>query len=225
MQHTLDRAVLAAADLDQEREAQQVVEDYFDKAGLTSALKNVDVDQGLNYKTIAVEAEVTTTAPYLDILYRWVKTGQNIEALSLTEEELDAYRFRLKDPYATELEIYRLAEAERDLAAAAAPQTNTITSSATGAAEERVSNVEIAMVLDVSGSMGSNNRMPRLKTAANEFIDTVLQDDTEDLVSVSIVPYDEGVSLGSGFYNSTGVSSVRPATMTAFRFSARTTPS
>ena len=40
-------------------------------------------------------------------------------------------------------------------------------------AEQRVNNVQVTMVLDVSGSMNSNNRMTNLKTAATQFVATV----------------------------------------------------
>ena len=57
LQHTLDQAVLAAADLDQLSPPAQVVADYFEKAGLTNAeLLTTVVDEGLNYR------EVTATA-------------------------------------------------------------------------------------------------------------------------------------------------------------------
>ena len=57
LQHTLDQAVLAAADLDQMSPPAQVVADYFEKAGLTNAeLLTTVVDEGLNYR------EVTATA-------------------------------------------------------------------------------------------------------------------------------------------------------------------
>lgn len=215
MQNTLDRAVLAAADLDQERPAADVVADYFEMAGLSSTLKSVNVDEGLNYKSISVEAEVSTTAPYLDMMTRWMQTNRNLgEARGMDPDDpnrvnkdnnYNEYATRIAQQTVTadgvEIQLERQRDAADELAQYRADTTKTITTSVAGAAEERVSNVEISMVLDVSGSMGSNNRMTRLKTAAKEFIDTVLQDDTEDLVSVNIVPYDEHVSLGSGFYN------------------------
>src|SRR5690606_7570704 len=63
-------------------------------------------------------------------------------------------------------------------------------------AEQRVTNVEISLVLDISGSMASNNRINNLKTAATAFIDTVLNQDTENKISISIVPYNGQVKLG-----------------------------
>ncbi|MBE2275156.1 MAG: Tad domain-containing protein [Rhodobacteraceae bacterium] len=64
-------------------------------------------------------------------------------------------------------------------------------------AEQRVTNVEIALVLDVSGSMYNQiSRITNLKTAAKDFIDTVLDSDTENKISIAIVPYNGQVNLG-----------------------------
>lgn len=68
-------------------------------------------------------------------------------------------------------------------------------------AEQRVTNVEISLVLDISGSMASNNRINNLKTAASEFIDTVLDQDTENKISISIVPYNGQVNLGPALFS------------------------
>ncbi len=63
-------------------------------------------------------------------------------------------------------------------------------------AEQRIGNVEIALVLDISGSMNSNNRATNMKAAAKDFIDTVLGNDVEGRISISIVPYNGQVNLG-----------------------------
>lgn len=82
-------------------------------------------------------------------------------------------------------------------------------------AEQRVNNVEITLVLDVSGSMGSNNRLTNLKTSAREFVDTVLSSDAEEKISVAIVPFNGQVNLGtdlkaqySNLVNDPGVTNV-----------------
>jgi len=76
-----------------------------------------------------------------------------------------------------------------------------MTSPAIGAAEERVRNIEISMVLDISGSMGQNNRMTNMRPAARDFVAEVLAANTnvqnENLVSVSIVPYNGMVNSGA----------------------------
>ncbi|MDP2083832.1 MAG: vWA domain-containing protein, partial [Gemmobacter sp.] len=68
-------------------------------------------------------------------------------------------------------------------------------SNAAGAAEERRTNVEIALVLDISGSM-AGTKLTQLKSAAAEFITDVLAEDTENRVSISIVPYSGQVNIG-----------------------------
>lgn len=75
-------------------------------------------------------------------------------------------------------------------------------------AEQRVTNVEISLVLDISGSMASNNRINNLKTAASEFIDTVLDQDTENKISISIVPYNGQVNLGPVLFSKFNVTNV-----------------
>lgn len=64
-------------------------------------------------------------------------------------------------------------------------------------AEQRISNVEIMLVLDVSGSMNSNNRLVNLKAAATEFVDTVLANDVEQRISIGIVPFNGQINLGT----------------------------
>lgn len=67
---------------------------------------------------------------------------------------------------------------------------------ADSAAEQRISNVEVMMVLDVSGSMNSNNKLTTLKSAGREFINTVLSTDVDDKISIGIVPFNGQVNLG-----------------------------
>jgi hypothetical protein len=69
---------------------------------------------------------------------------------------------------------------------------------AAGTATEGRVNVEIVMVLDVSGSMNSNNRLVNLRPAAQEFVRLVTRDGTtgED-VAISIVTYDHQVNVGN----------------------------
>ncbi|VDC28586.1 TadE/TadG family type IV pilus assembly protein [Pseudogemmobacter humi] len=84
------------------------------------------------------------------------------------------------------------------------PTLNTMNASQ---AEQRISNVEIALVLDVSGSMYNDiTRITNLKSAAKDFIDMVLKNDTENKISISIVPYNGQVNLGPdifAMYNAT----------------------
>lgn len=149
LQNTADRAVLAAADLDQVQDAQGVVEDYFDAAGLRDYLISVDVEEGLNYRRVRATTQATIDTFFLNMV--------GIEQM---------------------------------------------VTPAAATAEERIQNVEISLVVDISGSMGSNNRLTNLKQAAREFIDTVIDEDQLDdtditgVTSLSIIPYQALVNIG-----------------------------
>jgi Putative Flp pilus-assembly TadE/G-like len=65
-------------------------------------------------------------------------------------------------------------------------------------AEQRISDIEIAMVLDISGSMiQTPSRIANLKVAAKEFVQSVLETDAEQRTSILMVPYNGQVNLGS----------------------------
>ncbi|PIE13683.1 MAG: hypothetical protein CSA70_04570 [Rhodobacterales bacterium] len=143
LQNTLDRAVLAAADLDQESPPADVVRDYFNKADLSASLADPTVDEGLNYRIVSAEAQTAITTQFTHML-----------------------------------------------------GIDTMYAPASSTAEERIEGVEISMVLDVSGSMHSNNRLTNLKPAARSFVDTVLALTDLDDISISLVPYNTQVSAG-----------------------------
>jgi Flp pilus assembly protein TadG len=80
-------------------------------------------------------------------------------------------------------------------------------------AEQRISNVEIALILDVSGSM-AGTKITNLKSAASEFVSTVLLNDADDRISIGLVPYNGQVNLGSVLaakYNMTATNGVADA--------------
>lgn len=145
LQNTLDRAVLAAADLEQQIDPTTLVQDYLTKMNLEDTLANVNisVDSGLNFRTVTAEAERTFNANFLQIL--------GFDQLKTT---------------------------------------------GLAAAEERISNIEISLILDISGSMGQNEKIDNLRNAATEFVDTVINNDDAGLTTISIVPYNATVSLG-----------------------------
>ncbi|MCA0964285.1 TadE/TadG family type IV pilus assembly protein [Salipiger bermudensis] len=143
IQNTLDRAVLAAADLDNELDAQGVVEDYMARMGLSDALVSVDVDEGLNYRTVTADGYRTMPSNFMQLIgIDNMQAGGHAQAM------------------------------------------------------ERINKVEVSMVLDISGSMDDGDKMAELQTAASDFVDTLLDDSTEDLVSISLVPYSEHVNAG-----------------------------
>ena len=73
--------------------------------------------------------------------------------------------------------------------------TNTVS-----VARESIGDVEISLVLDVSGSMNSYSRLTNLKAAAKDFVDTVYDASEPDAVTTSIIPYATQVNAGSALF-------------------------
>ncbi|MGO4915767.1 TadE/TadG family type IV pilus assembly protein [Pseudogemmobacter sp. W21_MBD1_M6] len=168
MQNTLDRAVLAGADLDQPLNSKAVVEDYFLKAGMSGYLVNVVPDNGMNYRKVSANSRARVPTMFLRLP----------EILGL-------------------------------------PSINQFSATASGAAEERIGNVEISLVLDVSGSMNQLSsptskgikKISRLHTAAEDFLNKTFDTIEPGKLSMSIVPYSSHVAAGQtllGYFNIDG---------------------
>lgn len=169
-QYTLDRAVLAAADISQTVDAQVVVDDYFAKAGVEY------------FDPVAVATKGTYN--------EWKKVVGTLNV-------------------ATDTWFMNMVGVEQ------------LKAPATATAEEKIGNVEISMVLDVSGSMnntvyndkGQNigTRLSLMRPAAQEFVTTMFTNvsgagTNQGKLSISLVPYAEQVNLGttvSSYFNLT----------------------
>lgn len=64
---------------------------------------------------------------------------------------------------------------------------------ARSAASERIPNLEISLVLDVSGSM-NGSKLRNLKSAAKEFVTTMMTGVDPDSVTISVVPFNQNVA-------------------------------
>lgn len=155
VQSTVDRAVLAAADLQQTLDADDVVLDYFAKAGMSEYISadDITVTPGVSlptsyYRIVRVEARTST--PVLYMPWEYIKAPED----------------------RTRLPVF-----------------------ASGQAEEVINNVEISLVLDVSGSMNSNSRLVNLKIAAKNFVDEMIDNSRDGRLSISIIPYATQVSI------------------------------
>lgn len=98
-------------------------------------------------------------------------------------------------------------------------------------AEEKRTNVEISLLLDVSGSMRWNSsgtfpghsakkRIDYLKPAAKGFLDTVLSDDAREYTSVSLVPYAGQVNVGPAIFDRLLRGTRRHSKSSCFEFTA-----
>lgn len=149
LQNTVDRASLAAADLQQKLDAKDVVKDYFRKAGLKPpADEDIIVTQAALGDYRKVEISVTEQMP------TWFMALVGVKKLST-------------------------------------PAAST--------AEESVGQIEISLVLDISGSMNDDRRLINLKPAAKSFVDQIFDSAEDGKVSISIIPYATQTSLGDNF--------------------------
>ena len=82
---------------------------------------------------------------------------------------------------------------------------DTITVGVKSSAYQAIPNLEIALVLDISSSM-RGSRLESLKTASTEFVDIILTPDTEDVTSISVVPFGGTVNIGTTLFDKFAVS-------------------
>ncbi|MBB3949240.1 TadE/TadG family type IV pilus assembly protein [Aureimonas jatrophae] len=75
-----------------------------------------------------------------------------------------------------------------------------LTINASSTAEESRSNVELSLVLDISGSMLDNGGMTQLRPAAKSFLDVVLKEDSRPTTSVNIIPFAGQVNVGKDVF-------------------------
>ncbi|WP_342068518.1 Tad domain-containing protein [Yoonia algicola] len=177
LQSVSDRAVLAAANLNQERDAGTVLTDFFTAEGYEDAIVG---------------------EPFVQ------KTANGSEIRLASEVDMDTFYLRLVG-------------------------MDTLTAPATASAIEGTGNVEVSLVLDISGSMGSSmtgqvyrrdsndvpirdadgnietfedtrTRMFFLQQAANQFVEDLLLPEYEDRISINLIAYSQHVRLGNDLY-------------------------
>ena len=71
----------------------------------------------------------------------------------------------------------------------------TFDAAARSRAVQKITNVELSLVLDVSGSM-DGAKLTNLKAAASDFVETMIDNDTGGRTSIALVPYNGQVNLG-----------------------------
>jgi len=111
------------------------------------------------------------------------------------------------------VETFFMSESFRELLQQGRPSgVNELSTGASGVATDGVDQVEISLVLDVSGSMRSRSssgatKLQDLKDASKEFIDTLLLNQpNDDTYSISIVPYSTQVNAGQNLLSKYNIS-------------------
>ncbi|SHG50216.1 TadE/TadG family type IV pilus assembly protein [Cognatishimia maritima] len=159
LQMSLDNAVLAAADLSQPLDAESVVDDYLNSAGLGEYLTGTYVQEDPFEKTVSatIESNYVTQLMHLNGI-------------------------------------------------------NSLDINVVSAAMERTPSTEISVVLDISGSMGVNNRLSLMQLASKRFISKSLErnvDPETGLVndyhtSINVVPFAGQTNPGSTMFEELG---------------------
>jgi hypothetical protein len=182
-QATMDRAALAAAGLAQPLDPKDVVIDYYVKAGRPAPDRD-DIVVEESYVGGVLDANgVPIPGQEGELVSRQVQIVS-----SVTSPNYFTKWANINGIFGDDFEARG-----RDRAA----EVTQFQSVAGSTALERIQNVEISLVVDISGSMGSNRRLTNLKTAAKEFIDTVVDEEREEgITSMSIIPYHAVVVTG-----------------------------
>ena len=158
LQSVADRAVLAAAELDQDLDAKAVVIDMFEKTGYgDNIVGEPSVTNMTASRSVSVESRLNINTFYLRLA--------GIDTLSVPAQS---------------------------------------------AAIEGAGNIEISLVLDISGSMrssatdadgNSSTRIAILQKAADNFVEQLLIDDYKDQISINLVAYSQQVNVGDAIFD------------------------
>ncbi len=161
LQSVSDRAVLAAASLNQQLDSKAVVIDYFEKAGYADAIVGEPIVNNMaGTRAVRVASRIDINTFYLRLV--------GIDQIDVPAQS---------------------------------------------AAVQGTGNVEVSLVLDISGSMSSivpgtgKTRMELLREAASRFVDSILQPQYRDQISMSMVTYSQHVNVGEGIFNALNTSS------------------
>ena len=199
VQNTSDRAVLAAADLDQTLDPQEVVNDYFDKVGYPDLVANVTVETTLNSKTVSVSTDAVVSADaiagnYTGSAFMGGRAEEDLDKI-VDERTMARVAANYPDDQSKSNADIRNEEEARYIDEVT-ENGNFLKLRTFAEAEERIENVEISLVLDISGSMGSANKIQNMRDASKTFVNSMLSDGTADRVSINLIPYSEHVSAG-----------------------------
>lgn len=75
---------------------------------------------------------------------------------------------------------------------------NTMDVGVTATITKKERNIELALVLDTTGSMGSGGKMSAMQNAAKKMVQTLFQDkSTSDTLKIAVVPFAAAVNVGS----------------------------
>ncbi len=147
------------------------------------------------------------------------KTGDELDAIAQSYFDANYPAAELGVPGALTLTVTdgvvsMAATAEVDTAMMNVVGYDTLNVSATTEVTRKITGLEVVMVLDNTGSMGSYGKLSALKTAADDLVDILYGPETSsENLKIGLVPFAAAVNVGtdyedSGWIDTTGASSV-----------------
>ena len=114
-------------------------------------------------------------------------------------------------PTSGQLTVSASSTVSTTLAAVAGVSSIPVTASST--VQWGLSHVELALVLDNTGSMSASNKLPTLVSAASSLVDTLSTTAGSDPASlkISVVPFSMTVNVGSGYQSASWITGVMPS--------------
>lgn len=177
IQYTTDRALLAAASMNQTLSAQEIFDDYFAKAGMKDMAPTATVVKGLNFRKVSAEY-APDEVPKIDTIFM----SRSFRELLKTHEDDNAGGIDNLKTIASGVAVDGVEKVEISLVL-----------DVSGSMGER--------------SRSGQEKIDDLQDAAKEFVDTLLLDQPEDdTYSISIVPFSTQVTVGQNIlqhYNAT----------------------
>lgn len=156
---------------------------------MRNELDRVTIQQVSDRAALAAADLDQTLDPEVVVNDYFAKAGMSHYLSSVTVDEGQKYRIVTVDTEATtKTQFMHFMGVDK------------LTAPASSTAEERVSKVEVSLVLDISGSMRWNSKIDNLRDASKTFVNTLIRPETEDLISISVIPYSEHVNAGQELF-------------------------
>ena len=143
-------------------------------------------------------------------------TGQALDPIEVANNYMDSVHMPYNVTFNTVAEINSATERKINITADASIGTfflkvagaNSLAAELKSTGYEKYALVEVSLVLDISGSMGSSTKIDAMKTAASNFVSTMLAGNSSsspNLVSINLIPYSAYVNMGEGFFTASGM--------------------
>ncbi|KQV68261.1 hypothetical protein ASC90_11580 [Rhizobium sp. Root1220] len=153
----------------------------------------VEMQDGLDRGVLAA-ASLTQKQKTADVLQSYMNNLDYAKDITIRFNEATALNSRKITAQAS----YTIGTAFLHLAGVKTLNITTVSS-----AEEAKQNIELSLMLDMSGSM-VGSKIKNLKAASQQFIDQILTAETKEYTTVSVVPYAGHVNVGAAVFDQLG---------------------